>query len=95
MFIDGQEVGTLSLDGKLRGKRTGKEIARIDKEHTEFLPVSVGNREVGSISKEPTSSGEGLHGRAFEFMEEKLNDKEEQLFLALVLQELVGRTVKQ
>lgn len=95
LFIDGQEVGTLSLDGKLRGKRTGKEIARIDKEQTEFLPVRVGNRELGSISKKATSTGDGLHDRAFEFMQEELNDKEEQLFLALVLKELVTRTVNQ
>jgi len=95
LFIDGQEVGILSEDGKLRGKRTGKEIARIDKAKTEFLPVRVGNRELGSLSKKPTSSGEGLHGRALEFMEPNLNDKEEQLFLALVLKELVTRTVNQ
>lgn len=95
LSIDGREVGTLSADGKLRGKRSGKEIARIEKGKTEFMPVIVGDRELGSLSRKATSSGEGLHGRAFEFLQMELSEKEEQLFLALALKELVVRTVNQ
>lgn len=95
LFIDDQEVGQLSKDGILRGKRTGKQIARVEKGKTEYLPVIVGNKELGSISTKAISSGDTLRERAFEFMQSDLSPKEEQLFLALVLEELVGRTIRQ
>ena len=91
--IDQQPVGT--LEGKrLLGERTGKELARIATEAREnYLPVSVGNREVGALTNLPTTSSDGLSQRAFEFIPEDLTEKEEQLLLSLAVRELVGRTL--
>lgn len=94
LFIDGQEVGKLSRDGVLRGKRTGKAIAERSTTGQEMLPVTVGNREVGSLSLPSSSASKGLHERAFSFLKPDLNDKEEQLFLALALEALVKEVVK-
>ena len=91
--IDNQPVGT--VDGSvLLGERTGKELARIATEAREnYLPVSVGNREVGALTNLPAKSDDGLSQRAFEFIPEDLNEKEEQLLLSLAVRELVGRSV--
>ena len=91
--IDNQAVGT--VDGKvLLGERTGKELARIATEAREnYLPVSVGNREVGALTNLPARSDDGLSQRAFEFIPDDLNEKEEQLLLSLAVRELVGRSV--
>ncbi|MEO0725958.1 MAG: hypothetical protein AAFZ63_15550 [Bacteroidota bacterium] len=96
LFIDGQEVGSLSREGVLRGKRTGKAIAeRATAGGQEMIPVKVGNREVGSLSLPEDGEKKGLHGRAFNFLKPDLNDKEEQLFLALALEALVKEVVKE
>jgi hypothetical protein len=92
LFIDDQEVGQISPEGTLLGKRTGKKIAQLSKDAPKMLPVTVGGREVGSLTKKDASGKKGLYERAFEFMEEDLNPKEEQLFLALAIQELVARS---
>ena len=96
LFIDGQEVGTLSREGVLRGKRTGKAIAeRASVDQQAMMPVTVGNREVGSLSIPEQNQKKGLHDRAFNFLKPDLNDKEEQLFLALALEALVKEVVKE
>lgn len=94
LFIDGQEVGTLSREGVLRGKRTGKAIAERSASSQAMVPVKVGNKEVGSLSLPTSSASKGLHERAFSFLRPDLNDKEEQLFLALALEALVKEVVK-
>jgi hypothetical protein len=94
LFIDGQEVGKLTPTGELLGKRTGKQIASMRKDNPEFLPVQVGNREVGSLTRKQAGGENGLYERAFEYLQPELTDKEEQLFLALSALELVERTVK-
>ncbi|MEL7220488.1 MAG: hypothetical protein AAGJ93_04165, partial [Bacteroidota bacterium] len=94
LFIDGREVGTISPDGILKGKKTGKVIASLDKGGEKMLPVTIGSREVGSLTKNQSEGEKGLQYRAFEFLAKELNDKEEQLFLALILEELVNRTVR-
>ena len=94
LFIDGQEVGSISREGVLKGKKTGKVIATLDKEGQKMLPVTVGSREVGSLTKKLANADKGLQYRAFEFLANELNDKEEQLFLALVLEELVSRSIR-
>ncbi len=93
--IDGQEVGTLRPDGTLLGKRTGKELARVAQEpqQQQYLPVQVGNREIGSLALR-TTDPKGLPNRAFEFLQQDINDKEELLFLSLVLHQLVQQTVR-
>ena len=94
LFIDGQEVGSLNADGVLKGLRTGKELARVQAEKAALLPIVVGEREIGSISRKSTSAVKGLNDRAFEFLKPDINDKEEQLFLALALKELVSQVVE-
>jgi hypothetical protein len=59
-----------------------------------MLPVTVGNKEVGSLTKKQANAEKGLQDRAFEFLANEMNDKEEQLFLALILEELVNRTLR-
>ncbi|WP_116125652.1 hypothetical protein [Lewinella sp. IMCC34183] len=91
--IDGQPVGTIT-NNTLLGARSGKELARIENTAREnYLPVSVGNREVGALSTLPTTTGDPLSQRAFEFIPDDLNDKEEQLLISLTVRELVGRSV--
>ena len=94
LYIDGQEVGELDRQGALRGKRTGKTLAAVQRDASKLLPVSVGGREVGSLSASVKDQTKGLYDRAFEFLRDDMDDKEEQLFLALALKELVERTVE-
>ncbi|NJB86624.1 type II secretory pathway pseudopilin PulG [Lewinella marina] len=91
--IDGQPVGT--IDGStLLGERTGMELARIEATPREnYLPVSVGKREVAALKTLPVSTDDPLSQRAFEFIPDDLNDKEEQLLLSLTVRELVGRSL--
>ncbi|PHI19520.1 hypothetical protein CEQ90_12540 [Lewinellaceae bacterium SD302] len=90
LSIDGQEVGKISADRILYGAKSGKEIARIKSQPQDnFLPVSVGNRDVGSLNTQLPSKEDALSQRAFEFIPGDLSQQEEQLFLALVTRELV------
>ncbi len=91
--IDDQPVGTIQ-NNTLLGARSGKELARIDSAAREnYLPVSVGQREVGALTTLPVKADDPLSQRAFEFIPDDLNDKEEQLLLSLAVRELVGRSV--
>lgn len=94
LFIDDQEVGRVDRSGELRGKRTGKLLAKVKQDGQKLLPVTVGGREVGSLAPAKSSEAKGLHDRAFEFLREDMDEKEEQLFLALAVKELVSQTVK-
>jgi hypothetical protein len=94
LYIDGQEVGKLDTAGELRGKRTGKTLASVKREANRLLPVSVGGREVGSLVRPQKDQAKGLPDRAFEFLRDDMDEKEEQLFLALVVKELVDSTVE-
>ncbi|MCP9235933.1 hypothetical protein [Lewinella sp. JB7] len=89
--IDNQPVGT--IQGQvLLGERTGKELARIAANSTDnYLPVSVGDREVGALTKATVKTDDPLSQRAFEFIPDDLNEKEEQLLMSLAVRELVGR----
>ncbi len=91
--IDNQAIGTFS-NNALLGARTGKPIARIAGEAREnYLPISVGNREVGAITNQPANQSDPLSQRAFEFIPDDLNDQEEQLLLSLATLELVRRSL--
>jgi len=91
--IDGRPVG--SMEGNaLFGRKTGKELARIATIAKEnYLPVSVGNREVGSLTLKPLGTDDPLNQRAFQFIPDDLNDKEEQLLMSLATRELVKRSL--
>jgi hypothetical protein len=91
--IDGQPVGNMEGNA-LFGQKTGKELARIATTAREnYLPVSVGGREVGSLQLKPLSSDDPLSQRAFQFIPDDLNDKEEQLLMSLATRELVKRSI--
>lgn len=94
LFIDGQEVGTISPKGELIGKKTGKVIASLNKQGKKMLPVTIGEKEIGSLTKKQASAEKGLQERAFEYLRNDISQKEEQLFLALILEELVSRSLK-
>ena len=91
--IDEQPVGKIT-NNVLLGQRTGKELARIETTPREnYLPVSVGKREVGALTNLPAKADDPLSQRAFEFIPDDLNDKEEQLLMSLAMRELVKRSV--
>ncbi|PPK88671.1 hypothetical protein CLV84_1641 [Neolewinella xylanilytica] len=91
--IDDQPVGKID-NNVLLGQRTGKELARIEATPREnYLPVSVGNREVGALASRAAKADDPLSQRAFEFIPDDLNDKEEQLLMSLTMRELVRRSV--
>lgn len=91
--IDNQPVGQLE-GGVLLGERSGKELASIAPANQEnYLPVKVGNREVGALTKHKGGKEDPLSQRAFEFIPDDLSDKEEQLLMSLAVKELVGRSL--
>ncbi len=94
LTIDGQEVGTIQADGRLVGRRTGKEIAQLaPPDESRYLPIRVHEREVGSLTSSE-SSKKGPSERAFEFILPEMTDQEEQLFLSLATRELVQRSME-
>ena len=91
--IDGQPVGQID-GGKLYGSKTGKELAGIATAVRDGVqPISVGNREVGALTLRPLGKDDPLSQRAFQFIPDDLNDKEEQLLMSLATRELVKRSV--
>ena len=91
--IDGQPVGHIE-GGAIFGAKSGKKLASIAPSAKEsYLPVSVGNREVGALTTVQPSKEDPLSQRAFEFIPDDLNEKEEQLLLSLATRELVKRTL--
>lgn len=93
LSIDGQEVGILEPDGRLLGRRTGKEIAQLaPPDESRYLPIRVYEREVGSVS-DAANDKQGPTKRAFEFLQQEMTEKEEQLFLSLAARELVQRSI--
>lgn len=94
LYIDNQEVGYISREGVLTGKRTGKVLAQLAAPKGQLLPVKVGEREIGSINQRETTAVKGLNERAFEFLQPDISEKEEQLFLALSLQKMVEKVVQ-
>ena len=93
LMIDGQEVGDID-NNTLLGARTGQAIARIvESERDNYLPIEVGNREVGALMAGSGKENDPLSQRAFEFIPDDLNEKEEQLLLSLATRELVKRSI--
>ena len=91
--IDNQPVGAIE-NGTLFGQRTGKELARIAATPRDnYLPVSVGNREVGALTTLPARADDPLSQRAFEFIPDDLDAKEEQLLMSLATLALVRRSL--
>ena len=57
------------------------------------MPLIVGDREIGSLTTKHPSAGKGLNDRAFEFLQEEIDDREELLLVGLSTLELVKRSV--
>ncbi len=93
LSIDQQPVG--KIDNKvLYGSKSGKALASIsDQARQNYLPIKVGDREVGALNTERPKQKDALSQRAFQFIPEDLNEKEEQLFMALVTLELVKQSL--
>lgn len=83
-------VGVLFPDGRLISSRKKELLARIGPTNGNFLPIRVYDREVGAIALPGES--EAPFPRAFAFLVE-MNDKEQELFLALALFELVRQKI--
>ncbi|MEM9917538.1 MAG: hypothetical protein AAF990_05545 [Bacteroidota bacterium] len=90
LAIDGQPVGTIKQGGVLYEGRSGKMIGRINRsEKNELLPIIVGERELASL---PMPNEEQLpHSRAFQYVEERMNEKEKLVLISLAVLELVQR----
>ena len=93
--IDNEIVGNFKDDGVLYGMKSNLQLAKISQDQPEFLPVSVNNREVGSVTKALPAKAKSLSQRAFEFVKKDMSKEEEAVFLSLAILELVQRTVDQ
>jgi len=96
IILNKQPLGTIKENGVLYSAQDGSMLARINSETAGLLPVVSKDRELGSISaRQPvsTTGKAALNSRAFEFVNDNLNDQEETLFLSIALMELVKRSV--
>ena len=95
IILNKQPLGTIKENGVLYSAQDGSMLARINSETAGLLPVVSKDRELGSISARnlPATAKPGLNSRAFEFVNDNLNDQEETLFLSIALMELVKRSV--
>ncbi|HRF40188.1 MAG TPA: hypothetical protein PK198_15460, partial [Saprospiraceae bacterium] len=95
IILNNQPLGTIKENGVLYSARDGSMLARLNAETAGLLPVVGKDRELGSISARnlPAAAKPGLNSRAFEFVNDNLNDQEETLFLSFALMELVKRSV--
>lgn len=93
LHIDQQPIGKIS-NKVLYGSKSGQELASISPQARQnYLPVKVGKREVGALNTEAPKGKDALSQRAFQFIPDDLDDKEEQLFMALVTLELVKQSL--
>ncbi|MEM1324113.1 MAG: hypothetical protein AAGG75_27895 [Bacteroidota bacterium] len=89
IHIDNQFIGQLKNGGLLYSASTNRLIARINRDDVSgFLPVVVGERELGSLSK--PSETMSTNTRAFQFLNEKITQEEEALLLSMSILEMVG-----
>jgi hypothetical protein len=96
IILNKQPLGTIKENGVLYSAQDGSMLARINSETAGLLPVVSKDRELGSISARlpvSTTGKAALNSRAFEFVNDNLNDQEETLFLSIALMELVKRSV--
>jgi hypothetical protein len=93
--INNQKIGTLHENGVLYNNRK-KMLARINNEDNAMHPVLAhdmkGNmKELGTILSEKNE--DQINPRALQMIEPQMNDKEEALFLALALYQLIKKNV--
>ena len=56
--------------------------------------IWLGDREIGSINQKAATGVKGLSERAFELLLPDISEKEEQLFLAISLREMIGKVLR-
>ncbi len=94
--INNQKIGSLHENGVLYNSKR-KMLARINNEGTPVNPVLVhdqrGNmKELGTLVNQKNK--EQINPRALQMIEPEMTDKEEALFLALTLFEMIHKTVQ-
>jgi hypothetical protein len=96
IHINNHPIGTLKANGQLFNKN--KRIASINKDNpTTLYAISLHDKrgqtkELGSVVNKYTA--EQVNNRAFQLLDESMNDNEEAIFLALALYEMIHRSVK-
>ncbi len=91
VFVDGNYVAFITLEGMMYSARTKRLLARISQVSTEYFGVIVGEKEVGHLLNPEIV--DWINPRAFLILED-MNDQEELLFTAIALIEVVLRTNK-
>lgn len=91
--IDGQYAGALKENGAFYGGRRNRLIARINRDdELQLHPVIIGDREVASVVN-PTKTLKH-NPRAFQFLQ-PMEAKEEKIFLALAVLEMVQESLRE
>jgi len=91
--IDGQYAGFLNEQGHFYGGRRSRLLAKINRDdELQLHPVIIGDREVASVVN-PIKSAKH-NPRAFQFVQ-NMEAKEEKMFLALAILEMVTESLKE
>jgi hypothetical protein len=90
--IDGQYAGALKHNGEFYGGRRNRLLAQIKRDdELQLHPITIGKREVASVLN-PTKT-EKHNPRAFQFLQ-PMESKEEKMFMALAILEMVTESLK-
>lgn len=91
--IDGRHVGVLKNGAQLYNAQNNKLVAKIDRnKHGGNLPLLLGDREIANLA--PPSENPTTSSRAFEYVNDGLEDNEKLVLLSLTTLELISREVK-
>lgn len=91
--IDGQYAGVLKENGGLYGGRRNRLLARINRDdELKLHPIVVGDKEVASVQN-PMKTDKH-NPRAFQFLR-PMESKEEKMFMALAILEMVQESLKE
>ena len=91
--IDGQYAGVLKENGGLYGGRKNRLLARINRDdELKLHPIVVGEKEVASVQN--PNKTDKHNPRAFQFLR-PMESKEEKIFMALAIFEMVQESLKE
>ena len=91
--IDGQYAGVLKENGGLYGGRRNRLLARINRDdELKLHPIVVGDKEVASVQN-PMKTDKH-NPRAFQCLR-PMESKEEKMFMALAILEMVQESLKE
>lgn len=95
LVINEKLIGTLQHDRKLYGGKNRRLIASLREEEEGYMPVIVGEREVGAIRKEAVEKEKSeLSSRAFSYVAKELSEGEKALLMAYVILDLTQRQLQ-